>query len=228
MKLLGIDTSSIKCSVALINEGSILNSSVEDSNQRHSVALATMVKDTLIDSGIELSGLDGIAVAIGPGSLTGLRVGLAFAKGLCMASSLKIVAVPTLDAMSRVVEGENAYLMPIIRAKKGFLHTALYERDNGNLNEIEPYKIIGDKDLSADNFSNTGLIGDDTTIESVSEYADSYETIKTSSLSPVAEGVAIIGEEMLIRGEISEISNLEPDYKMEFKAVEWKPEMISI
>ena len=228
MKLLGIDTSSTQCSVALIKEGSILNSSVEDSNRRHSTALATMVKDTLFDSEIELSGLDGIAVAIGPGSLTGLRVGLAFAKGLCMASSLKIVAVPTLDAMSRVVKGDSANVKPIIRAKKGFLHTAFYERENSKFIEIEPYKIIADEDLLTDNFSRTLLIGDDTVIESVSQYANSYETIKISSLSPVAEGVAKIGEEMLIRGKISEISNLEPDYKMEFKAVEWKTDTISI
>ena len=226
MKLLAIDTSSTQCSVAVIKDGLILNSSAEDSNYKHSTALATMAKGALIDSGIELADIDGIAVAIGPGSLTGLRVGLAFAKGLCMAASLKIVAVPTLDAMSRAVKGEHSYVMPIIRAKKGFLHTALYE--NGKLKEIEPYKLTADENLSTEIFSKTILVGDDAVIESVSQFTNAYEIMKSSSLHPVAEGVALIGEEMLKRGKSSELSNLEPDYKMEFKAVKWIPEAISI
>lgn len=228
MKLLAIDTSSTQCSVALIKDGLILNSSVEESNYGHSAALATMVKGALNDRGMELTELDGIGVAIGPGSLTGLRVGLAFAKGLCLASMLKIVAVPTLDAMSRVVKGENVNVMPVIRARKGFLHTALYESDHDKIKEIGSYQMIAEKDLSAGNINEAILIGDDIIIESVSRFANSYETIKISSLSPVAEGVAIIGEEMLIGGESSELSKLDPDYKIEFKAVEWNPEAISI
>ena len=228
MKLLAIDTSSTQCSVALINDGLILNSSAEDSNHKHSTALATMVKEALLVRETELSEIDGIAVAIGPGSLTGLRVGLALAKGLCMAASLKIVAVPTLEAMSRAVKRENSYIKPIIRAKKGFLHTALYEKNNGILKEIEPYKLIADENISADNINNTILVGEDTVIASVSKFAGKYEIIKNSNLNPVAEGVALIGEEMLSIGKSSEFRKLEPDYKMEFKAIEWIPETISI
>ena len=228
MKLLAIDTSSSQCSIALVKDGLILNSSAEDSNHKHSTALATMAKEALIEGETELSEIDGIAVAIGPGSLTGLRVGLAFAKGLCMAASLRIVAVPTLDAMSRAVNRENSYIKPIIRAKKGYLHTALYETNDGILKEIDPYKLIADENISADILNKTILVGDDTVIESVSEFAGEYEIIKNSSLNPVAVGVAIIGEEMLIKGKISELTDLDPDYKMEFKAVEWIPETISI
>jgi len=228
LKLLAIDTSSSQCSIALAKDGLILNTSAEDSNHKHSTALATMAKEALIESETELSEIDGIAVSIGPGSLTGLRVGLAFAKGLCMAASLRIVAVPTLGAMSRAVNRENSCIKPIIRAKKGFLHTALYETNNGILKEIDPYNLITDENISADIFNKTILVGDDTVIESVSEFAGEYEIIKNSSLNPVAVGVAIIGEEMFIKGKTSELTNLEPDYKMEFKAIEWIPETISI
>ena len=228
MKLIAIDTSSTQCSVALVRDGLILNSSVEDSNHKHSTALATMVKGVLFEGELELSEIDGIAVAIEPGSLTGIRVGLALAKGLCMAASLKLVAVPTLDAMTRAVKKENGYIMPIIRAKKGLLHTALYEKNNGILKEIDPYKLIADDNISADNFNKTILIGDDAVIESVSKFAGEYEIIKNASFSPVAEGVALIGEEMLIKGKSSDLTKLEPDYKMEFKAKEWIPETISI
>ena len=127
MKLLAIENSNSICSVALIQDRLILASQGERVEFGHSTPLAEMTKKVLEDSDIEISQLDALGVSIGPGSLTGLRIGLAFAKGICSAATIPIVAIPTLTGLVYNIIEEGVLIRPIVSAKKGKFHTALYE-----------------------------------------------------------------------------------------------------
>jgi len=226
--LLAIDTASLFCSAAVIDNGSILSSTMEKADKGSSTPLSTVVEYVTQKADIDLSNLEGIGISIGPGSLTGLRVGLAFSKGLCTAHSLKIAAVPTLPAAARTVKEEGVIIQPLIRAKKGYLHTALYKMKSNRYVELEAHKIISESSLSSEIFERTILVGDSHKSINAQPLADLYETLNEGKSAPIAEGVAEIGEMMLSNDEVSELANLEPDYKMQFKALKWNQEQISV
>ena len=228
MMLLAIDTSSLFCSAAVIENGSMLSSTKIKADKGSSTPLAAVVEYVIQKADIDLSMLEGVGISIGPGSLTGLRVGLAFAKGLCTAHSLKIAAVPTLHASARTLKEEGVNIRPVIQAKKGHLHTALYKMKLNQYEELEAHKIIPDSSLSSEIFERTILVGYSRESIEAQQLADLYETVKDEDSAPIAEGVAEIGEMMLSDGDLSDLAELEPDYKMQFEALKWDQEQISV
>jgi tRNA threonylcarbamoyladenosine biosynthesis protein TsaB len=133
MRVLGIDTATRIGSVGFAVEDRVV---VERSGALvgpaplhggHGGALAPLVRQTLADAGCRVADLDAIAVSIGPGSFTGLRVALGFAKGLAFAAQVPVVPVPTLDALASVADADAGELVcPILDARKGEVYTALY------------------------------------------------------------------------------------------------------
>lgn len=100
MKVLGIETSTVICSVGLIVDDRTIHRSLRE-DRIHSEKLLTLVDDVLTEGGCRADALDGVAVARGPGSFTGLRIGVSAAKGLVMAGSGALLGVPTMEAIAR-------------------------------------------------------------------------------------------------------------------------------
>jgi tRNA threonylcarbamoyladenosine biosynthesis protein TsaB len=100
MRVLAVDTSTMAGGVALLEDARVVGESLLDVRTTHSERLMVAVDRVLADAGWDAAGLDGLAVAVGPGSFTGLRIGLATVKGLALALGRPIAAVPTLDAMA--------------------------------------------------------------------------------------------------------------------------------
>ena len=223
MKLLAIETSTSICSVALIQNGFILASQGEQVEFGHSTPLAEMTKNVLENADTEITQLDAIGVSIGPGSLTGLRIGLAFGKGICSAANIPIVAIPTLSGLIHNILEGGVFIRPIVRAKKGQYHTALYEYNSETYIEIEPHQIISSDFLNKEIFSRTVLMGETFTTSESDSLSKMYELYGDEN-SPIAEGIARLGEKMFSKGETSNSAELEPDYKMEFKAKTWNRE----
>lgn len=226
MKLLAIETSTSICSVALIQDRLILASQGERVEFGHSTPLAEMTKKVLEDSDIEISQLDALGVSIGPGSLTGLRIGLAFAKGICSAATIPIIAIPTLTGLVYNILEEGVLIRPIVSAKKGQFHTALYEHKSETYSEIESHDIISSDFLNKEIFRRTILIGEAFTASESDSISKMYE-LDVDDNSPIAEGIARLGEKMLLKGETSNIAELEPEYKMDFNAKIWNREKTS-
>ncbi|MCG2762153.1 MAG: tRNA (adenosine(37)-N6)-threonylcarbamoyltransferase complex dimerization subunit type 1 TsaB, partial [Candidatus Atribacteria bacterium] len=101
MKILGIDTSTKFCNLGLIEDEDILiEYTISGLKKKHSSILVPAIKNLLKTLDLKIEEINGIAVSIGPGSFTGLRIGLCVAKGLCYARSLPLLGIPTLDAMA--------------------------------------------------------------------------------------------------------------------------------
>ncbi|MBR4641633.1 MAG: tRNA (adenosine(37)-N6)-threonylcarbamoyltransferase complex dimerization subunit type 1 TsaB [Selenomonadaceae bacterium] len=124
LKILGIETSTRAASVAVIFEGKILAESLRESPQSFSETLMPQVEEVIKISGA-FKNLDAVAVSIGPGSFTGLRIGLATAKALAYAWGIKIIGVPTLQALS--YNFPNAKVLPLIDAQKNRAYCQLFE-----------------------------------------------------------------------------------------------------
>ena len=142
MTILGIETSTAVCSVGIVrqsnehplhSEKSIIESHI------HSEKLLTLVQEVCDEQQLKLSQLDGIAVSIGPGSFTGLRIGLSAAKGLCFSLEKPLLAVPTFESFARSVlmtHPECERVLVCIDAKQREYYIGAYEKINGTVREV--------------------------------------------------------------------------------------------
>ena len=124
MRILGIESSSLVASVALVTDDILTAEYTVDFKKTHSQTLLPMLD-------VEMDTVDAIAVAGGPGSFTGLRIGAATAKGLGLALDKPLIHVPTVDAMAWNLWGAAGLVCPIMDAKRRQVYTGLYRMENG-------------------------------------------------------------------------------------------------
>jgi tRNA threonylcarbamoyladenosine biosynthesis protein TsaB len=124
MLVLGLDTCLSSCSVAVLDGGRVLASAREVMARGHQERLAPMAQQVMAEAGLAFDRLDRIAVTVGPGSFTGLRVGIAFAKGLALALARPTVGIGTLEALAAEADG---LVFPAIDARRGQLYLQAFE-----------------------------------------------------------------------------------------------------
>ena len=126
--LLQIETTTQQCSVALSFKGKTLAVKEErTAGYSHSEKLHVFIQSLLEESGFSWDQIDAIAVSKGPGSYTGLRIGIAAAKGLCFAKEIPLIAINTLDIMAQAVNVESGYVIPMLDARRMEVYTAVYD-----------------------------------------------------------------------------------------------------
>ena len=133
MNLLALDTSTEYCSVALLRDD-VLTLREEHAIQRHSELILPMVEDLLLDAGLVLAQLDGIAFGAGPGSFTGLRIACGVAQGLAFGAGLEVVPVGTLMALAQ--EAGAPKVIACLDARMGEIYHAAYRRDKAGWTQI--------------------------------------------------------------------------------------------
>jgi tRNA threonylcarbamoyladenosine biosynthesis protein TsaB len=133
MKILAVDTATKSCSVAVVKEKTLLAEITTAKKQTHSKHLMEMINRVMGLSGLDLSELDGFAVTRGPGSFTGLRIGISSVKGLSMASGKPIVGVSSLDALAVQASFFPYLICPLIDARKREIYFSKYKFRNGQL-----------------------------------------------------------------------------------------------
>ncbi len=129
MRILAIDTATQVESVALISEEELIAEYTFNCPVTHTKLLVGTMELLLRNSNLTINDIDGLAVSLGPGSFTGLRIGVSTVKGLALASGKPVVGVPTLDALAFNLPFARNLICPIIDAKKGEVYTALYRMD---------------------------------------------------------------------------------------------------
>lgn len=126
MRLLALETATLAGGAALLDDGRLVGESRLNIALTHSERLMAVVDRLLHDCGWDVSSLGGVAVSIGPGSFTGLRIGAATAKGLALALDVPVAAVPTLDALAATLPFADAPVCPILDARRGEVYCSLY------------------------------------------------------------------------------------------------------
>lgn len=135
MKLLALETSSRVGSVALFDGGQIVESSSFEHGLQNAARMLPLIDDLLRRRGWTPRDVTAIAVSIGPGSFTGLRIGTTFAKTFCFATGAACVAVPSLQVLAHNAPPGHRWVMPVLDARRGQVFSALYERVEGRLME---------------------------------------------------------------------------------------------
>ena len=133
MKILAVDTATKSCSVAIVDKESLLAEMTVVNEQTHSKHLLDMVRLVVKHSGLNLSDLNGFAVTRGPGSFTGLRIGISSVKGFAAAQGKPIVGVSSLDVLARQVSFSPYLISSLIDARRDEVYSARYRYKDGNL-----------------------------------------------------------------------------------------------
>ena len=136
MYILGIETSTKTGSVAIASEKSVIAQYSLNIEVTHSERLMATVDRVLKDTGIVMSQFDGFAVAVGPGSFTGLRIGLSTVKGLALATGKPVAAVPTLNGLAWNLPYSAYPVPPLLDARKNEVYAALYAFDGHELVQV--------------------------------------------------------------------------------------------
>ena len=228
MIVLGIETSTTVCAAAVAGDGAVRADAWVDERNVHAEMLLLQVDRVLTAAGVPLKELSGIAVSIGPGSFTGLRIGLSVAKGLAYAAGIPIVAVPTLHALAARTIAEEALppgcaVLALIDARRDEAYAQLFTANEG--------RAVPAGDVRAEDL---GMILAQTAGEEIVITGDAHRKAREAmeKLPPSTRGryrfagesasrcsaatVALLGEDLLRAGAADEPGSLEPRYMKEF------------
>lgn len=214
MNILAIETSTKNLSLAIANEDGVQAEYKGDAILKHSQDLIPNIEALLSSRGLALKDISCFALSIGPGSFTGLRVGVAILKGLNFVTGIPIVAVPTLDVIADNAKNEGLPICVLVDAKKKNLYSCLYEARDGNIIRVWDYLLISLEDLFKRVDGKTLFIGD-----GVALYGDTIKKrLKQSVLAdrecwfPDVKTVARFGMEKCKKGEFEDPDNINPLY----------------
>src|SRR3990172_1266934 len=160
MRVLALETATLAGGVALLDGARVVGQYLLDVRVTHSERLMVAVDRLLADAGWRPEDLEGLAVSVGPGSFTGLRIGLSTVKGLALALAIPVAAVPTLDAMAAMLPWATLPVCPVLDARKGEVYAALYRWDGAAMRRDGDYLAIAPDALAARLGEPTGLLGD--------------------------------------------------------------------
>jgi len=145
--ILNIETSTEVCSVALARDGVVVHSRENLTGQNHAMLVTVFIEELLAESNLTIVQLDAVAVSGGPGSYTGLRIGVSVAKGICYASRLPLIAITSLEAMAHHViyhpdryqlpKTDNLLFCPMIDARRMEVYTAFYDKEGKQVRGIQ-------------------------------------------------------------------------------------------
>ncbi len=215
MRILGIDTATRRASVGLLVDGEVAAEQSEMANGSHAVSLLPLIDAVLRDGGCSADQLDAVAISNGPGSFTGLRIGLSVAKGLAYATALRLVAVPTLEALARTVADHRGVICALLDARKGELYAACFESHAGGWRRLTPDQLVTPDALSRILPTPCLVLGD-----AVARYVDVLRErlgpratlLPFETYGPRGGMIARMGWERLQAGAVDELRGIEPFY----------------
>ena len=141
MRILGIDTSGSIASVAICDEKSIIAQTTFMTMLTHSQIILPLVERVLKDAGLSLSDIDGFAVANGPGSYTGLRIGISAIKAICFSLQKKCIGISTLESLSYNCVGTKGIIIPLMKARTDIAYFSVFKSDGKTLTRLQEDSI---------------------------------------------------------------------------------------
>jgi tRNA threonylcarbamoyladenosine biosynthesis protein TsaB len=226
--VLGIDTSTALCGAALASGGRIAASASADSPRAHAEKLLTLVDGCLRAGGGALAGRpDAVAVASGPGSFTGLRIGFSTAKGLCLAYGCALVAVPTFDAWAFAaardgaldgVPAEGGAFLAAMTAGREDAYVAVFRRDGASAAAVLAPEVRAVRELPAlaAGFPGAPVLTDRPELAASWFAGDGGRRIVSALSANPADAVALLGGELFAAGSTADLRASEPAYLKDF------------
>ena len=217
MLILAFETTAKAGSVALVENGKLLGENYNNTGLTHSQTLMVMAQDLLKSCGKAVTDVTAVAVAEGPGSFTGVRIGVAAAKGFAWGAEIPCFGISTLEAMAKTLGIWEGFVCPCMDARRSQVYNALFYVNQGEIQRIQPDRAIALSDL-AQELKNLEkpvfLVGDGANLC----YNTLKDTVSSLVLPPEhrmhqrASGVALLAQEKIAAGETGDANGLTPNY----------------
>ena len=217
MLILAFETSAKAASVALLDEKKLLGESYQNTGLTHSQTLMVMAEDLLKQCGKTVSDVTAVAVAEGPGSFTGVRIGVAAAKGFAWGGELPCYGVSTLEAMAENLGIYQGYVCPCMDARRSQVYNALFYVNQGQIQRVKEDRAIALADLKKELLTLEGpifLVGDGANLayNTLSAEVPALVLPPEHRLHQRATGVAILAAKKISAGEVGDGNALAPNY----------------
>jgi len=224
--ILSIESSTQTCSVAVSTDGKSVWNKNNTDIASHSAVLGVFVAEAVRFVQENHFRLDAVAVSEGPGSYTGLRIGVSLAKGLCFGLEIPLIALPTLKIMATRFVPSASYLCPMIDARRMEVYAALFD---GNLNEIEPVQaIIIKEDSYRDLLVHEKIIFFGNGAEKCKNVICAASAFFVDDVHPSASDMTEEAEKAFSRKNFVDVAYFEPFYLKEFQATIPKNKVIKL
>lgn len=218
MKVLGIDSSGMVASIAVVEDMQMLGEYTINYKKTHSQTLLPMLDEVAKMIELDLADIDVIAVAAGPGSFTGLRIGSATAKGLGLALKKPLVSVPTLEGIAFNFCGSDKVICPMMDARRSQVYTGIYEFDGNTLRKVEDQMAVPVEEI-LEKLNTIGkkvvLAGDGVPVymEQIEKYLKVPYLVAPAHLNRQRAGaVAVLGMQYAKEGKTETAMEHQPDY----------------
>lgn len=219
MRILGLDSSGLVASVAILTDGILTAEYTVNHKKTHSQTLLPMLDEIVRMCEVKLEEIDAIAVAAGPGSFTGLRIGSATAKGLAQALGKPVISVPTTAGLAYNLFGTDALICPIMDARRSQVYNGLYRYENGTLVTVCEQRALGVDELAEELNQRTEskviFLGDGVEVYRAlleEKLTVAHEWAPAHLSKQRAGAVAALGEILLQEGKAQDAAEHEPIY----------------
>ncbi|MCF6168872.1 tRNA (adenosine(37)-N6)-threonylcarbamoyltransferase complex dimerization subunit type 1 TsaB [Lutibacter sp.] len=219
--ILNIETATKNCSVSVANNGkTIALKELNSGEYSHAEKLHEFIEDVIRKSEIELSNLKAVAVSKGPGSYTGLRIGVSAAKGLCFALDIPLISVDTLKTLALSVSIAEGCVIPLLDARRMEVYSSVFDSKNKKIREVKAEVITED---SFNDFlikHKVYFVGDG--VEKCKGIITSKNAFFVDDKLPSANEMAMLSYEKFIKNDIENVAYFEPFYLKDFVAIKSK------
>lgn len=217
MKILAIDTSATAASVAICEENKLIGEFFINTALTHSQTLMPMTEQLLKSTGLSLNDIDAFAINAGPGSFTGVRIGVSAVKGLCFANNLPCISVSTLQSMAYNMLGSECIVCAVMDARCSQVYNAMFKVKGNTVERLTDDRAISlsELKLKIERYSEKiVLVGDGAEITEhfLNKEFDNVELASISNRAQKASSTAIAGFEKLKSGETMSCEQLMPVY----------------
>ena len=217
--ILNIETSSKNCSVSVSKNGQIIGLKEQSYDEySHSKSLHVFINEIFKEIELSPKKLSAVAVSEGPGSYTGLRIGVSAAKGICIALNIPLIAIDTMQILARKIECADGYIISAVDARRDEIYYSVFKSNNCKI----PIKV-GKTDcmiINSDSFSNyfksstVNFVGNCN--EKIKGFLDHKNIIFSDFMLPSANEMGIISFSRFKKSEFEDISDFQPKYLKEF------------
>jgi tRNA threonylcarbamoyladenosine biosynthesis protein TsaB len=212
--ILNIETATKNCSVALAKDGkTIFCSEISEQGYSHAEKLHVFIEEILLNAGINSKDLNAIAISSGPGSYTGLRIGVSAAKGLCYALDIPLISVDTLTSLASQAKVTDGIVIPMIDARRMEVYSAIFNANNEIIRKVEA-EILSES--SFDNFAETIYFVGDSNEKAKAVLNKPNFVFLDEIVYPSAKDMSVISYKKFTQNSFEDLAYYEPYYLKDF------------
>lgn len=231
--ILCIETGTDICSVGIARDGELVSLRESDEGRDHAKKVAVFVDELLCETGISPDELDAVAVGMGPGSYTGLRIGVSFAKGLCYGLQIPLVAIGSLDALTEVAIEDNeagildvehwddAILCPMVDARRMEVYTQLFDSRGVPQSDVKAEVVTEESFADVRRERQLVIFGN-----GAAKCCELLSDATYVNITPSARGLARLAQQRLDEGRVEDIAYFEPFYLKDFVVIPSKKKLL--